>query len=254
MHLTSATQVDPGDKVRCIRGYGSVLIEGEIYTVMRRGRLNSAYDADNFVMIEGEGAGIGGWSVDRFELVERAAFKPGDRVRIKKATFAPRWIGYEATVLHSGNYNDAYLRPIGLRPDGGGGDFYWGAANLELVAEPTHLERVRALVARITPPARRRFRVEANEHGAVFLQTEGKVRDLTDPLNPGPKSWQRGGKRYVSEHAVDSEVVQCALRALLDFDEHETREAFLFDGVRLFGPHITLDALKSVADTTETRH
>jgi hypothetical protein len=54
---------------------------------------------------------------------------------------------------------------------------------------------------------------------------------------------QRGRKWLLSTHMMDEEVVQTALMAVLAFEEHEAREAFLFDGKRLFSPHKSLAAL-----------
>lgn len=116
-----------------------------------------------------------------------------------------------------------------------------------------HHARVCKLVARITTPENRGLRVGMNEFGMTYIQAGGFVQDLTDPLNPGPRSWQVGGKSYISEHAVDNEIVSCCLALLLAFDEHETREAFLFDGARIYGPHIQLDALAGAAPFTEVR-
>lgn len=117
----------------------------------------------------------------------------------------------------------------------------------------TTLQRVREYAARTTLPENRRLRVDFNEWGMVFVQVEGYVADLTDPLNPGPRSWQRGGKAYISDHAVENEVFQCFLSLVLAFDEHETREAFLVDKRRVYGPHISIPALSLVADDTQVR-
>lgn len=118
----------------------------------------------------------------------------------------------------------------------------------------TILQRVREMAARVTPPENRRFRVDFNEWGMVFVQCQGWVRDLTDPLNPGEHSWQGGAKHYVSEHACDNEIFQMMLGAVLAFDEHETREAFLVDHKRVFNPHISTAALALVCDDVEVRH
>ncbi len=63
----------------------------------------------------------------------------------------------------------------------------------------------------------------------------------------------RSGKRYISPHATKDEVVKGALACCLTWVEHEIRETFLFDGKRLFGPHIPIEALMSVADETTFR-
>lgn len=64
-----------GDKVRCIRGYGTKLIEDSTYTVRENYIIG-----DMFLNIEEQG----NWYANRFELVKPAkeAIAVGDRVRI----------------------------------------------------------------------------------------------------------------------------------------------------------------------------
>ena len=69
----------------------------------------------------------------------------------------------------------------------------------------------------------------------------------------GEMGWGHGGKLYVSPHSTVSEVVQKCLGACIAFAEHETREAFKWDGKRIYGPHILADSLWTVADMTESR-
>src|SRR4051812_35559338 len=52
-----------------------------------------------------------------------------------------------------------------------------------------------------------------------------------------------GGHRTVTDDMSDSQIVRAMFGALLAFEEHEAREAFTFDGARIFGPHIDVDAL-----------
>lgn len=65
--------------------------------------------------------------------------------------------------------------------------------------------------------------------------------------------WGYGGKVYLSPHATDSELMQAAFGAYRAYWEHEVRETFLVDGVRPYGPHISLDALLSVARKVDVR-
>lgn len=65
--------------------------------------------------------------------------------------------------------------------------------------------------------------------------------------------WQSGRRWYVSRHATESEVVQTALLAVLQFREHEVREHFRYNGARCFGPHIAVEALCSVAGKRDLR-
>ena len=114
---------------------------------------------------------------------------------------------------------------------------------------------VERMARRATLPPNRRVRVGSDPGtGESWVQVQGYVADLTDPLNPGPMSWQGGGKRRVSQYACENEFFQMLLAMVLAFDEHETREAFLVDGRRVFNPHISLEALKRVCDDVEVRH
>lgn len=64
---------------------------------------------------------------------------------------------------------------------------------------------------------------------------------------------QHGRKWQISSHAVASEVVKTAWLAVQTAIEHEAREAFRFDGEAIFGPHIDVSALHSVARVHERR-
>lgn len=63
--------------------------------------------------------------------------------------------------------------------------------------------------------------------------------------------WAR--KWYLSALMTKGEVVQTAFAAALAAEEHECREFFTFAGKRIFGPHLTLEALVSRADMIEGR-
>ena len=64
---------------------------------------------------------------------------------------------------------------------------------------------------------------------------------------------QSGRKWYVSKHATKSEIVQTAFAAALACEEHECRERFTYNGVKVFHPHHDIDALAGVADEVEVR-
>jgi hypothetical protein len=49
-----------------------------------------------------------------------------------------------------------------------------------------------------------------------------------------------GGEYMLPESCSASAVVMKALRALIDYEEHEARECFCFDGERILGPHPVL--------------
>lgn len=95
-----------------------------------------------------------------------------------------------------------------------------------------------------------RFRWDYMGDG-FYIQVICLLPDVYDP-NAG-KMEQRGRKWYVSAYSVESEVIQTCLYAWLKFMEHEARENFQYRSTRLFNPHISAQALMSVADQTETR-
>ncbi len=65
-----------------------------------------------------------------------------------------------------------------------------------------------------------------------------QVRSTALPGHPA------GGRKWrISQHMTKSEVVQTALKAVIAWWEHETREAFLYKNVAVFGPHLDVEAL-----------
>jgi len=62
-----------------------------------------------------------------------------------------------------------------------------------------------------------------------------------------------GGKAYLSEHATDSELVQTIFGLYKAYWEHEARETFLWRDRRVFGPHISTEALWDVARRVDIR-
>lgn len=62
-----------------------------------------------------------------------------------------------------------------------------------------------------------------------------------------------GGKAYLSEHATDSELIQTIFGLYKSYWEHEARETFIWRGRRPFGPHISTEALWSVARKVDVR-
>lgn len=60
-----------------------------------------------------------------------------------------------------------------------------------------------------------------------------------------------GGKAYVNEHLTDSELVQIVFGLYKGYWEHEARETFQWRERRVFGPHISTEALWDVANRTD---
>lgn len=103
--------------------------------------------------------------------------------------------------------------------------------------------------------------IDAEYQGLKFLlfhgSHEGRLWVQVGTLRPctytGEMSIGKGGKAYVSEHATDDEIVKKIFGLCLAYVEHETREGFKYKGKRLFGPHIAIDALMSIASKTTYR-
>lgn len=60
------------------------------------------------------------------------------------------------------------------------------------------------------------------------------------------KEWS-GRKWYLSEYMTEDEIVKTAWCAFEKAVQHEVMEAFKFDGVRLFNPHVNYLELLSVS-------
>lgn len=60
-----------------------------------------------------------------------------------------------------------------------------------------------------------------------------------------------GGQKFVSPGATDGQIVRAIGGAFFAYIEHEGREAFKYEGKRIFGPHISIDALLKVAEEVE---
>lgn len=67
-----------------------------------------------------------------------------------------------------------------------------------------------------------------------YNERDIKTKEMTE---------QHGRKWYISPFSTESEVFQTGLKAVLTSAEHRVREHFLVDGVRVFGPHLDVDAL-----------
>lgn len=80
-----------------------------------------------------------------------------------------------------------------------------------------------------------------------------QVRCWRADTNTGEMGWGGGGKAYVSEWATESEILQMVLGLAMAYETHEVREAFRVDGKRIYGPHISSDALAEVCDRLDAR-
>lgn len=109
------------------------------------------------------------------------------------------------------------------------------------------MKRIYSILANIEASFQdKKFEVFYGDHdGKVWAQVGMLRPDCDDPsiIEVG-----KSGKVYISEHATEDEVVKKMLGLCLSYVEHETRECFYYKGKRLFGPHITIEAMMSVAD------
>lgn len=62
-----------------------------------------------------------------------------------------------------------------------------------------------------------------------------------------------GGKAYLTPHATDSELIQTLFGLYKAYWEHEARETFQWRERRVFGPHISTEALWDVARRVDVR-
>jgi hypothetical protein len=86
------------------------------------------------------------------------------------------------------------------------------------------------------------------EKGDGFLlQAYAFIRDNKS----GVVNLQKGGKFYISSHAIKDEVVNKAFHAFKCFVEHEVREGFTYRGQMIYGPHMRVDTLVEFARQTE---
>jgi len=111
------------------------------------------------------------------------------------------------------------------------------------------LERVRCLVGRLTASAIGKpitFCVERD----VKRPTDGRVFIQCEYLAPcsvtGNETRWRGRKWYLSDHMTDDEVVKTSFAAFKATVDHEVMEGFLFDGQRVFNPHVDFRALMTL--------
>lgn len=89
-------------------------------------------------------------------------------------------------------------------------------------------------------------------HTGYFIQIEYDEVDIDDPH--GPKLVQQGRRWFVGSEVNESEVLQTMLKAALASAEHRTREWFLVDGQRIYGPHMNADRLVNMLEGEKLMH
>lgn len=111
-----------------------------------------------------------------------------------------------------------------------------------LAADP-ELARVAQVIREISLADN--FHVEAGrDDGRLFVEVCYWRKDIRDDAY----GMGHGGKRYLPFVASKDTIVKTVFGAYLAYVEHEARETFLYQGKRIFGPHIAIEALATVAD------
>jgi nicotinamidase/pyrazinamidase len=90
---------------------------------------------------------------------------------------------------------------------------------------------------------------ETDESEVMYLQASYMRPDA----ETGVPECGRGRKWHISPWMTESEIVLTALKAVITNAEHEAREAFTYEGRRIFGPHIRLRDLLTIADRVDVR-
>lgn len=88
-----------------------------------------------------------------------------------------------------------------------------------------------------------------NDPGRYYFQIQCWRKDVIT----GEEGFGYGGKAYLSPHSSDSELVQTIFGLYKGYFEHEARETFQWRERRVFGPHISTEALWDVARRVDVR-
>ncbi len=84
--------------------------------------------------------------------------------------------------------------------------------------------------------------------GDGYLQVQFSA--AANPLDPAsPAAVMHGRKFLLSAFMTRSELIQTALLAVLQAEEHEARERFLYRGRPVFGPHFDVEKLVELCDS-----
>ena len=94
------------------------------------------------------------------------------------------------------------------------------------------------------------FHAIEQSNGEVFLQLSwvGPDTDTDEYAELKSRKWK------LSAWMTKSEVVQTAFKAVMTAEEHETREAFKYRNVAIFGPHFDVDEMAAHIIKKDTRH
>jgi hypothetical protein len=70
-----------------------------------------------------------------------------------------------------------------------------------------------------------------------------QLQEYTECNRSGEPYLSKGRKWKWSQFMTKSEVVTTALKAVLQYEEHEARENFKYKGLSIFDPHYDIDSL-----------
>ena len=115
--------------------------------------------------------------------------------------------------------------------------------------EETFDQRLERIVNDIELGMKCKVRLGVSPEGRRFVQIQCWRMDVITKK----EDWGYGGKGFPSEYATDNEIVQMIFGLYKSYWEHEARETFEWRGRRVYGPHISLDALYEVARRVEYR-
>jgi hypothetical protein len=88
-----------------------------------------------------------------------------------------------------------------------------------------------------------------NDGDRLYLQ----VKFDAECVVTGDIQRQHCRKYFLSKHMCETEIVRTAHQAVHTAMEHEVNEHFLYKGVRVYNPHVSIDALMSIADKEQLR-
>lgn len=111
--------------------------------------------------------------------------------------------------------------------------------------------RVLWLASRVIFQSERKFGIEVGidiERRVYFEILCSRPDTFTGEFGTG-----RGGRRYLRPDIGVDELNRAIFGAYVAYSEHECRESYTVDGIRVFGPHIPLEALLVAGRQVEVR-
>lgn len=130
----------------------------------------------------------------------------------------------------------------------------WSARDIEREeADAAFLERITQIGSRVKMGMKCFLKIGRDEenptNGRFYFQIKCWRIDVITQV----WDWGYGGKAYLGRHMTDSELFQIIFGLYKGYWEHEARENFEIDGLRPFGPHISTEALLTVAKKVDVR-